>query len=120
MLLKFKSKLFLSLVTIVLFGIFYLFYNGITVSSGITQITPINVSENGFFCNTKTITAARNSGGNTLMISNSGIKYIVKDEKAYNYLKNNIGKSVIVNYDKKSFYYNPCITSEYVITSIKE
>lgn len=120
MFLKVKRKLFFLIALLFVGIIGCLFYNGITVSSGVTQITPINVAENGLFCNTKTITAARSAGGNTLMVSNSGLKYIVKEQTIYNYLKNNIGKSVIVNYDKKSFYHNPCITSEYVITSIKE
>lgn len=54
------------------------------------------------------------------MISNSGLKYMVSSKDVYEYLKENIGKSIIVNYDKKAFYHNPCISSEYIITSVKK
>ena len=94
-------------------------FNGITVSKGITEISPVNISQNGFFCKTKSVTAARSSSSGSFIISNSGLKYNILDSKIYDYLESNIGKSLIVNYEKRAYYHNPCMTSEYIITGIK-
>lgn len=115
------TKLILILIfTILILSIisFYLF-NGITTSKGITSITPVNIAENGFFCKTKSVTAARSSDSGSFIVSSNGLKYNVLDENIYLYLEKNIGKSVVVNYEKKSWYHNPCLTSEYIITEIK-
>ena len=111
--------IFIILIILTLLGsVCYFLFNGISVAKGVTQITPVNVSQNGFICNTKSITAARSSG-NVFMVTNGGLKYNVLDKKIYDYLELNIGKSIMVNYEKIAYFHNPCITSEYIITGIK-
>lgn len=116
---KLKYTLILTFTLICLLVVAYYLFYGITVGKRITQIIPVNISENGIFCNTKSITAAR-SAGDSFIISNGGLKYNIIDKNIYNYLKNNIGKTVLVNYEKKAYYHNPCMTSEYIITSINK
>lgn len=113
-----KLVIILMITTLILSVLSYYLFNGITTSKGITSITPINVAENGFFCKTKSVTAARSSDSGSFIISSNGLKYNILDETIYLYLEKNIGKTVVVNYEKKSWYHNPCLTSEYIITKI--
>lgn len=113
-----KLVMILMITTLILSVLSYYLFNGITTSKGITSITPINVAENGFFCKTKSVTAARSSDSGSFIISSNGLKYNILDETIYLYLEKNIGKTVVVNYEKKSWYHNPCLTSEYIITKI--
>lgn len=113
-----KLVIILMITTLILSVLSYYLFNGITTSKGITSITPINIAENGFFCKTKSVTAARSSDSGSFIISSNGLKYNILDETIYLYLEKNIGKTVVVNYEKKSWYHNPCLTSEYIITKI--
>ena len=110
----------------ILFGILFIlimglcfFFNGITTSKGVTSISPINVAENGFFCKTKSVTAARSSDSGSFIVSSGGLKYNVLNKDIYRYLEQNIGKTVVVNYEKRSFFFNPCLNSQYIITEYK-
>ena len=87
-----KLVIILMITTLILSVLSYYLFNGITTSKGITSITPINIAENGFFCKTKSVTAARSSDSGSFIISSNGLKYNILDETIYLYLEKNIGK----------------------------
>lgn len=115
---KIFNKLKIILIIGVIVSILGFFYNGVSTSSGITQIIPVNVATNNFVC--YSITAAR-SAGNTLMVSNGGLKYSVLDKNIYKRLEQSVGKPITISYEKRRLSLNPCLNSgEYVIKEIKD
>lgn len=113
-----KTKILIGLISVGFICGAIFFYNGITISNGISAISPINISKS-LICQTMKVTAARSAMNNGIVMVNSQpLEYNVLDKKIFKDLENNMGKTVNIKYEKRKFYFNPCLNSEYIITGI--